>query len=132
MLLGCSEKYKTSLQRVQNCLARVVTRSSRLSETRPLLKVLHWLPIKSRIKFKLNILTYKELLMGIPSYLSALLHFENRQLTLKSESVKLLILDRGQKEITAIHCSWLLHRVCGIIYDMMYVKQNESLSSEKN
>ena len=30
LLFGCSEKYKTSLQRVQNCLARVVTRSSRI------------------------------------------------------------------------------------------------------
>ena len=33
LLFGWSEKYKTSLQRVQNCLARVVTRSSRLSES---------------------------------------------------------------------------------------------------
>ena len=41
LLFGCSEKYITSLQRVQNCLARVVTRSSRLSESRPLLKSLH-------------------------------------------------------------------------------------------
>ena len=37
LLFGCSEKYNTSLQRVQNCLARVVTRSSRLLESRPLL-----------------------------------------------------------------------------------------------
>ena len=63
LLFGCPEKYKTNLQRVQNCLARVVTRSSRLSESRPLLKSLHWLPIKSCIKFKLNLLTYKALVM---------------------------------------------------------------------
>ena len=81
---------KTSLQRVQNCLARVVTRSSRLSESRPLLKSLHWLPIKSRIKFKLNLLTYKALFMGTPSYLSDLLHFEKHQQTLRFESTKLL------------------------------------------
>ena len=55
LLFGCSEKYKTSLQRVQNCLARVVTRSSRLSESSPLLKSLHYLLNKSRIKFKLNL-----------------------------------------------------------------------------
>ena len=90
LLFGCSEKYKTSLQRVQNCLARVVTRSSRLSESRPLLKSLHWLPIKSRIKFKRNLLTYKALFMGTPSYLSDLLHFEKHQQTLRSESTKLL------------------------------------------
>ena len=90
LLFGCSEKYKTSLQRVQNCLARVVTRSSRLSESRPLLKSLHWLPIKSRIKFKLNLLTCKALFMGTLSYLSDLLHFEKHQQTLRSESTKLL------------------------------------------
>ena len=90
LLFGCSEKCKTSLQCVQNCLARVVTRSSRLSEFRPLLKSLHWLPIKSRIKFKLNLLTYKALFMGSPSYLSDLLHFEKHQQTLRSESTKLL------------------------------------------
>ena len=90
LLFGCSEKYKTSLQRVQNCLARVVTRSSRLSESRPLLKSLHWLPIKTRIKFKLNLLTYKALFMGTPSYLSDLLHFEKHQQILRSESTKLL------------------------------------------
>ena len=89
LLFGCSEKYKTSLQRVQNCLARVVTKASRLPESRPLLK-LHWLPIKSRIKFKLNLLTYKALFMGTPSYLSDLLHFEKYQQTLRSESTKLL------------------------------------------
>ena len=90
LLFGCSEKYKTSLQRVQNCLARVVTRSSRLSESRPLLKSLHWVPIKSRIKFKLNLLTYKSLFMGTPSYLSDSLHFGKNQQTLRSESTKLL------------------------------------------
>ena len=90
LLFGCSGKYKTSLQRVQNCLARVVTKSSRLSESRPLLKSLHWLPIKSRIKFKLNLLTYKALFMGTPSNLSDLLHFEKHQQTLRCESTRLL------------------------------------------
>ena len=81
---------KTSLQRVQTCLVRVVTRLSRLSKARPLLKSLDWLPIKSRVKFKLNLLTYKALVMGTPSYLSELLHFEKHQQTLRSKSTKLL------------------------------------------
>ena len=50
-----------------------------------------WLPIKSRIEFKLNLLTYKTLSMCKPSYLICdLLHFENRQQTLISESMKSL------------------------------------------
>ena len=90
LLLVVPKNIKTSLQRVQDCPARVVTRSSRLSESKPLLKSLHWLPIKSRIKFKLNLLTYKALFMGTPPYLSDLLHFEKHQQTLRSESTKLL------------------------------------------
>ena len=39
----------TKLQRVQNCLARVVTRSPRFSRSVPLLKSLHWLPVQYRI-----------------------------------------------------------------------------------
>ena len=46
--------------------------------------------IKSRIKFKLKLLTYKALFMGTPSYLSDKLHFEKHQGALRSESTKLL------------------------------------------
>ena len=48
------------------------------------------LPIKLRIKYKLNLQTYKALFMGTPSYISGLLHFEKRQQTLRSDSTKLL------------------------------------------
>ena len=47
------------LQRVQNALARVVTKSSRFTSTKSLLERLHWLPIASRIDFKIATLTYK-------------------------------------------------------------------------
>ena len=41
------------LQRVQNCLSRVVTKSPNFSHSVPLLKSLHWLPIRHRIIFKI-------------------------------------------------------------------------------
>ena len=44
--------YNTAkLQRVQNCLAKVVTRSPRFSLSVPLLKSLHWLPVHYWIIF---------------------------------------------------------------------------------
>ena len=49
------------LQRVQNCLARVVLRAPRFSPSLPLLKQLHWLPVTYRINFKLSTLTYRAL-----------------------------------------------------------------------
>ena len=48
----------SKLQRVQNCLARVVLRAPRFSPSLPLLKQLQWLPVNYRIKFKLSTLTY--------------------------------------------------------------------------
>ena len=61
------------LQAVQNTLSRIVTLSSRFSPTTPLLKKLHWLPIKYRIIFKTNVITYKALSQQHPMYLSSLL-----------------------------------------------------------
>ena len=93
-------------------------------ESSPLLKSLHWLPIKSRIKFKLNLLTYKALFMGTPTYLSDLLHFEKHQNTLRSESTK-YIPDRGQSKRNYVHSSFVVaaSRLWNKLL-LKYVKQN--------
>jgi len=54
---------------VQNCLARVVTRSHRFYHSVPLLKSLHWLPAQSRNIFKLCTIAYQTLSSEEPSYL---------------------------------------------------------------
>ena len=46
------EKDIARLQRVQNCLARVVTKAPRFSFTVPILKRLHWLPVTFCIHLK--------------------------------------------------------------------------------
>ena len=61
------------LQSVQNCLARVVTRSPRFCNVTPLLKSLHWLPVQYRIKCKICTLTYKVIHTFQPVYLHNLL-----------------------------------------------------------
>ena len=63
------EKDITRLQRVQNCLARVVTKAPRFSRTAPILKRLHWLPVKFRIHFKICAITFRTQ----PAYLADLL-----------------------------------------------------------
>ena len=57
------------VQSVQNCLARVVTRSPRFCSVTPLLKSLHWLPVQFRIKHKICTLTYKVIHSCQPVYL---------------------------------------------------------------
>jgi len=57
------------LQRVQTSAARLA-----LPNLTALLSELHWLPVTSRITFKLACLTHKLLTTGQPAYLCTLLH----------------------------------------------------------
>ena len=73
-----TDEFLTKLQRVQNSLARTVTksrlvRSADCPSASGLLKRLHWLPIRSRIAFKINLITYKALNTGLPVYIKEVL-----------------------------------------------------------
>ena len=67
------EKAIARLQRVQNCLARVVTNAPRFSRSVPILKRTHWLTVKFRIHFKLSAITFRTLKENQPAYLVDLL-----------------------------------------------------------
>ena len=53
------EKDIARLQRVQNYLARVVAKAPQFSRPVPILKRLHWLPVKYRIHFKICAITFR-------------------------------------------------------------------------
>ena len=67
------EKHIARLQRVQNCLAKVVTKAPRFSRSVPILKRLHWLPVKFRIHFKICVISFRTLKENQPAYLADLL-----------------------------------------------------------
>src|SRR6267154_1038551 len=80
------------LQLVQNSLARVVVRSSRrFHPITPVLRSLHWLPISSRINYKIASITFKTFLNQQPAYLHHLLtpYFPTR--SLRSSDKHLLV-----------------------------------------
>ena len=56
------------LQCIQNTLARIVTNRTKFTSITPILKDLHWLPVKYRSIFKTATLVYKYLHTGNPSY----------------------------------------------------------------
>ena len=70
LLYGISDHNLRKLQTVQNTLCRIVTRTSRFSHITPKLKELHWLPIKQRIIFKINLLSFKAINFGSPPYIN--------------------------------------------------------------
>ena len=59
LLHSLPEVHLNKLQHIQNALARIVTKSTRFTSIKSLLERLHWLPIASRIDFKIATLTYK-------------------------------------------------------------------------
>ena len=73
LFYNIQEKDIARLQRVQNCLARVVTKAPRFSRSTPILKRLHWLPVKFRIQFKICTITFRTLKDNQPAYLADLL-----------------------------------------------------------
>ena len=86
LLYGVPAKYILKLQRVQNTLARVVTCSSRYTSASTLLRELHWLPVRSRIQFKINLITFKTLHFNKPASLSKLLSTRNLPINLRSNN----------------------------------------------
>ena len=94
LLNNIAKQDVSKLQRVQNCLARVVLRAPRFSPSLPLLKQLHWLPVNYRIKFKLSTLTYRAIAIHQPPYLASLLHFSNIPRQLRSSTSQQLSIPR--------------------------------------
>jgi hypothetical protein len=73
LLYGLPAKAIDRLQKVQNCAARLITGCDRHAHITPVLKTLHWLPVKYRIMYKINIMTFKALHDLGPSYLKDLI-----------------------------------------------------------
>ena len=73
LLYGVPGTLICRLQRIQNTAARIISRTSKHAHITPILKQLHWLPVESRIRFKILLYTYKALNGLAPSYLRDLL-----------------------------------------------------------
>ena len=61
VLNGITENLFQRLQSVQNAAARLITQTGRREHITPVLRQLHWLPVRRRVEFKLAVLVYKAL-----------------------------------------------------------------------
>ena len=73
LLYKCNKYLLEKLQLVQNNAARVISRRQKHDSIVHIRKQLHWLPIESRIEYKINLTTFKCLNNSAPSYLCNLL-----------------------------------------------------------
>ena len=71
-VFGTASYNINKLQHVQNLAARLALNNWH-SSSKCLLEKLHWLPVHSRIQFKIATLTYKALSHNQPSYLRSIL-----------------------------------------------------------
>ena len=78
------------LQRVQNTLARAVTRASWRSGATELRRELHWLPIGQRVEFKLGVIARKVIYTGTPDYLATAISRQQPSRSLRSSTAPLL------------------------------------------
>ena len=58
LLLRVPDIHLNKLQRVQNTMARLVCIVPRFCHITPVLRSLHWLPVKLRINFKILVITF--------------------------------------------------------------------------
>ena len=87
ILVGLPETDIHKLQHVQNMAAKLILNKDKQDSVTECFKKLHWLPIRTRIQFKILTLTYKCLNGQVPEYLCDLLTVnETNERCLRSSS----------------------------------------------
>ena len=97
LLYGLPDREIGKLQRVQNAAARLLTSCKKYDHITPVLRELHWLPVKYRINFKILLLTFKALHGIAPSYISDLIKVKhNTRYSLRSNEGVCLMHPKGR------------------------------------
>ena len=91
LLCGVPNVLLKQLQRIQNVAARIVTLTPRAAHITPVLRDLHWLPVKQRIQYKVCLLVFKCLHGTAPEYLTELLTRHARPRDLRPAAVRLTV-----------------------------------------
>ena len=91
LLYGLPSCELQKLQKIQNAAARILTGERKRCHITPVLKKLHWLPITSRIQYKILMMTFKCLKDLAPRYLKELLKLRKTSRCTRSACDELLL-----------------------------------------
>lgn len=94
LFLGLPTKSLQRLQYIQNSAARLLTHTKRSAHITPILHQLHWLPVSSRITYKVLLLTFKALHNLAPPYICNLLTSYTPPRLLRSSDQNLILIPR--------------------------------------
>ena len=81
LLYGLPDSQIGRLQQIQNTCARLICGCSKFSRITPVLRDLHWLPVRQRISFKILLIVYKALIGQAPIYIVELVKLKLHQHT---------------------------------------------------
>ena len=98
LLAGIPNVLLRKLQMVQNSAARVLCKVPRHDHIKPILKQLHWLPIKYRIVFKICVMTHKALYGAGPSYIKDMLTIASPDYSLRSTDALTLVIPKTKRK----------------------------------
>ena len=96
LLSGIPNTALNKLQLVQNTGARIVTRTSRHSHITPVLKGLHWLPVKYRVQYKILTHAYKAINDSSPIYIRDMVEVYKPVRNLRSTETVSLVLPKSR------------------------------------
>ena len=100
------------LQQIQNNAARLVMKKRKRDHVTPLLKELHWLPVKFCCQYKIVTLAYRHFERSLPPYLSPFLCTYEPSRSLRSSKEKLLkIPKRNLKSFGELSFSFMVPSV---------------------
>ena len=88
------------MQRVQNCAARLVLNQNRYDSISAALISLHWLPVKERIAYKINVMVFKALTGESPGYIADMLELSDPPRNLRSSLKKNNLKEKKSKLVT--------------------------------
>jgi hypothetical protein len=89
LLLGAPAYILKKFQCIQNAAARLITGTTKFQHITPILRDLHWLPVKKRVQFKVLLIVFKSIHKLGPSYLSSMCRPRSNQ-SLRSRNTNTL------------------------------------------
>ena len=92
LLASLPQKLIKKVQRLQNAAARIVNKTPQRDHITPVLRQLHWLPVRERIDYKVALLTWLCINDEAPQYLKELLTFHVPTRNLRSAEEQLLVM----------------------------------------
>ena len=129
LLSELPESSISRLQKVQNQAARIVTRTKKKEHIQPVLKSLHWLPVKERIDFKILCHAFKCYNKTAPFYLQELLTSYVPARQLRSSSKNQLVIPKTNSVLSqrafSIHAPVLWNSL------PEYCKESDTIESFK-